>query len=167
MYTKIKYEEFWGSREDGGQSKGPKSKHSEPDTLMERCRQPMCQMLPVNAWQRSSSDHRDIIYGLYAIMLDLGLHLPEPDYNKPLSAVYEEFAISIITHTGNLLLLTAVPGIFDHSGWPSWVPNFAKTRGDVNILEDKEVKAYPSFRPNFHLTYHPGRLSIEGIIYAI
>ena len=165
FYTRIKYQEFQQKEKGQIQPKDSTTQHGELSSLNDEDLRMMCQMLLVNTWQRTSSDHRDIVYSQYAIMTDLGLHLPAPDYNKDLPTVYEEFAFAVIKKTNNLMLLTALPGLFNHSGWPSWVPHFAAIRGDINILVDDAIKEYPSFRSTFQLQHHPGRLRIEAVMF--
>ena len=123
----------------------------------------LCHYLIENAARRDSSDDRDLVYSLRALMLELGLEPEAPDYNKNVRTVHEEFAITIIRRTNNLMLLTtATPSFRDGGlGWPSWVPNLARSGWSIAHTYSRLIN-YPSFRPGFKLSHQPGRITLEG-----
>jgi hypothetical protein len=135
-----------------------------------------CQMLLVGIFQRNSVDARDVVFCLHGIMSDLNFRLPDPDYNLPVSVIYENFAVSIMRRTNSLIILTALLGVFGTSGWPSWVPHLSKGDQEPGSREpslrhltwwDDDVAASGCrFRPTFQLGHQPGRLTVEGIKFS-
>ncbi|TLD07119.1 hypothetical protein PgNI_11074 [Pyricularia grisea] len=67
-------------------------------------------------------DH-DKIFGLYAI-LNKWLHMPDPDYNKPIQEVFQAVAESCIIGFGSLALLWMTLPSRSTMGLPSWVPDW-------------------------------------------
>jgi hypothetical protein len=72
-----------------------------------------------------TTDPKDRVYSLYAILQKQGIVIPEPDYNKSLGQIYWETTATIIKHEESLdvlLLISGIgPGLPDV---PSWVPDF-------------------------------------------
>ncbi|KAI8945808.1 heterokaryon incompatibility protein-domain-containing protein [Xylaria longipes] len=66
----------------------------------------------------------DKIYGLYAIFRARGLHLPDPDYGKPLTQLLGETARAHAQHKRKLDILRITLPPSESSGLPSWVPNW-------------------------------------------
>ena len=139
----------------------------KPDPILrsDRAVHGLCQSLLHCAHTRDASDPRDRVYGLHAVMTDVGLDLPEPDYGKTVADVFEGFIVSIIHRTKNLLALAAIAGISGHSpDRPSWVPDLTMEGKKMNWIPEKKLKDHPAFRPGFQLQHEPGRLTLEGVL---
>jgi hypothetical protein len=96
---------------------------------------------------RSSSDPRDTIYGVLAIIADHGIM---PDYSKSVREVYIDWAVKTMAQAGNLSLITHAG--MRHKAWghmdfnlPSWVPDLYNTKSysDITWFESKDK--LPSF----------------------
>ena len=70
-----------------------------------------------------TSDPKDKIYGLYAILQQYGIQLPLPDYDKPLAKLYEETTKTIMEHNHSLELLHFAFRPNKTPSLPSWVPD--------------------------------------------
>lgn len=66
----------------------------------------------------------DKIYGLFAILRPRGLHLPDPDYNRPLVEVLEETTRAYVQYKKKLDILRITLPPDEASGLPSWIPNW-------------------------------------------
>ncbi|KAI0803874.1 heterokaryon incompatibility protein-domain-containing protein [Xylaria sp. FL0064] len=66
----------------------------------------------------------DKIYGLYAIFRARGLHLPDPDYGRPLLELFEETARAYVQHKRKLDILRITLPPSEASGLPSWIPDW-------------------------------------------
>jgi len=105
-------------------------------------------------------------------MTDLNFQLLEPDYRRPLSAIYEDFAVSMIPRSNSLMVLTSLLHVNDTIGWPLWVPNLSNP--GVRIDQEQAISSPlfwstddceasgSRFRPIFQLVHQPGRLMVEG-----
>ncbi|KAI3339729.1 heterokaryon incompatibility protein-domain-containing protein [Ustulina deusta] len=79
---------------------------------------------------RQCTDPHDKIYGFLGIATEQEAAYIIPDYNKPVGQVYQEAALSLIQHRGNLDILSMrYPRSANHvdsvvKGLPSWVPDW-------------------------------------------
>jgi len=126
-------------------------------------------MLPGNMYCRLTSDPRDRAYGFYCIARDLGMLLPEPDYNKTLNEVYEELTFSLIETYRSLSILAGFPGSIDRQGSPSWVPDWdgaVDGNGDFHMdLSKFDLNEQGRFTSTFVLNRIPGQLTLLGTIH--
>ncbi|KAK8070167.1 HET-domain-containing protein [Apiospora phragmitis] len=65
----------------------------------------------------------DKIYGIYSILRNMDIQLPDPEYSKRIERVLEEFARACISGFVNLNLITSGIPAPKHLGRPSWIPN--------------------------------------------
>ncbi|KAK8078859.1 het-domain-containing protein [Apiospora phragmitis] len=65
----------------------------------------------------------DKIYGMYPILQEMGFHLPDPAYSKPIAEVIQDFARACIRELGSLDVFTWELPIAEIPGKPSWVLN--------------------------------------------
>lgn len=77
-----------------------------------------------------SRDH-DRVFGLHAILKALGYNLLPPDYGRPVSEVFQEFAVSSIRLSGSLLPLTTTLPPKPSTGLPSWIPNWSTIQNTI------------------------------------
>jgi hypothetical protein len=75
--------------------------------------------------QLQAINPRDRIYGLHALYTDLGIPLLAVDYEKPISQVYEEAAVAMISWSGTLKVLGNACHSHRNSSFPSWVPDWS------------------------------------------
>jgi hypothetical protein len=113
--------------------------------------------------QLQATEPRDKIYGLHALYTDLGIQLPVIDYEKPLSRVYEEAAIAMISWSSTLKVLGDACHNDRNTSFPSWVPDWSDgnikiftpsadaTRGS-KVIKSSQVTLNP----------RPGELHVEG-----
>lgn len=67
---------------------------------------------------------QDRIFGLHSILTQTGLTLPRPDYDKPISHIFQEAVVSFIRSYGKLDLVSlTIPPRLRHDT-PSWVPDW-------------------------------------------
>jgi hypothetical protein len=147
----------------------PEEEHGQREPFDLHGRQiAVCRFLVHSAFRRRASDPRDRVYSLYALMLDLGVNFPAPDYNKDLSTIYQEFFFSMVAHTRCLapLMISPEPSSnrFGCRGWPTWVLNPLSASG-TTFSPRSTTKDHPSFRPGFQVLQQPGRLTLEGIAF--
>jgi hypothetical protein len=78
-------------------------------------------------YHRKASDPRDMVYGLAAFVNTTSKYQIEVDYSKTVSEVYTDFAITEITFSKRLDILTRVRRGSNYHGLPSWVPDWSVT----------------------------------------
>jgi hypothetical protein len=126
---------------------------------------------------RLATNPWDKVYGLYGVLIELNIHIAEPNYDMPLLKVYEEFLMVLMTEMRSMAILTDFELEFNSGDSPSWVPNFSGSlrrtqRSQVesslsiygNHLDWTTKMSTSRFRPGFELNYEPGRLIVEGVI---
>ena len=59
--------------------------------------------------RRIASDPKDLVYGLYSMLTDMGYNIEEPDYDKSIAEIYEDFSFGVIERTRSLYTLWAFP----------------------------------------------------------
>ncbi|KAE9367549.1 HET-domain-containing protein [Stipitochalara longipes BDJ] len=79
--------------------------------------------------QLQATEPRDKIYGIHALYTDLGIPLPAVSYEKPLSRVYEEAAVAMVTWSSTLQVIGDACHNDRNTAFPSWVPDWS----DENI----------------------------------
>ncbi|KAK4444739.1 heterokaryon incompatibility protein-domain-containing protein [Podospora aff. communis PSN243] len=128
----------------------------------------VCDFLIFAAFQRQASDLKDRVYSLYALLSDLGINIPAPDYNKDLPTVYQELIVSMVEYTGSLKPLMvspeSSPSRSSYPGWPTWVLNPSHVIG-MTFTPPRVGRQHPGFRPGFHVLHQPGRITLEGIAF--
>ncbi|KAK7936004.1 hypothetical protein PG985_001499 [Apiospora marii] len=67
----------------------------------------------------------DRVFGLHAILKSWGYVISAPDYERPVSEVFQELVIAFIRLHGNLLPFTITLPPEPLTGLPSWVPNWS------------------------------------------
>lgn len=97
-------------------------------------------------FQQSTLIH-DKVYGVYAILKAMGIKMPEPDYNKPIESVMEEFTWAYLSPRKQIDLITAeMPG--DNS--LSWIPEYIIS----SEIPDRDAGIYERGRIVNNLEYH-------------
>ena len=81
----------------------------------------------LDARYHESTEPRDKIFALYALLLDMSLHLATPDYAIPVALLYRETTIAVIQHDKSLSMLYGLTGTTQLSNCPSWVPDWSKS----------------------------------------
>jgi hypothetical protein len=76
------------------------------------------------AREKQSSDPKDRIFALYAVLAELGVKLPLPDYRKTLAEIYADATLTLIEHDQSLVVLHFVTSANRRKDLPSWVPDF-------------------------------------------
>ncbi|RDW81907.1 hypothetical protein BP6252_03019 [Coleophoma cylindrospora] len=84
--------------------------------------------LVVECRYRHSSDPRDKIYALQGLMGDPLTPYLEPDYHKPISEVFSNTALHIITQDSSLNHICGQQAEKRRAGLPSWVPDYELDR---------------------------------------
>ncbi|KAK4448397.1 heterokaryon incompatibility protein-domain-containing protein [Podospora aff. communis PSN243] len=74
--------------------------------------------------ERRASEPKDRAYALGAVLRNLGINSPPPDYSKPLGQVYHELWLELLAFRPALVLLLVDTGK-RLSGAPSWVPDWS------------------------------------------
>jgi hypothetical protein len=77
-----------------------------------------------NTWDRASTDPRDKVFAMLALVDQADYATIAPDYSKPVMQVYRETAREIIVKQGQLDILLAASGVNGSHDLPSWVPDW-------------------------------------------
>lgn len=77
-----------------------------------------------NTWDRASTDPRDKVFAMLALVDQADHTTMAPDYSKSVIQVYRETAREIIVKQGQLDILLAASGINGGHDLPSWVPDW-------------------------------------------
>jgi hypothetical protein len=107
--------------------------------------------LLVNTWDRASTDPRDKVFAMLALLGKTQDVSMAPDYGKSMEQVYREVAHDIITKQSKMDILLAASGVNGRNGLPSWVPDW---RCEANAEK-------PTLLVNRHLmlkVYFPGSM---------
>ncbi|KAI3335405.1 heterokaryon incompatibility protein-domain-containing protein [Ustulina deusta] len=120
----------------------------------------------------------DKIYGVFSIFRARGLHLPDPDYNKPLVQVLEETARAYVQQKGKLDILRITLPPSEATGLPSWIPDWlsgqsagqltcSDTTGTVIVCFNDFPSTISSCRGALLSTTNvilqtPGKLTVKG-----
>jgi hypothetical protein len=116
---------------------------------------------------KNATDPKDKVYGLYAILTRAGIPVNEPDYNKDLRTIYEEFFFSPMQFMHIVVVLTFMPLTLNVTNWPSWVPDLRHTLKS-RVKELKKIRAHwgmqQTFHPSFQLRRRSGVLSLERVL---
>ncbi|KAI1461082.1 heterokaryon incompatibility protein-domain-containing protein [Annulohypoxylon moriforme] len=94
------------------------------DTIEELFRQ-ACRLL--------ATEPRDKVYGLRGLLVSYGISLPDPDYRKPIYAIFMETTKAIMTFNKRLNIESCY---YISDDWPSWVPNWANSLPPVTPKGD-------------------------------
>lgn len=136
----------------------PKSIHG-PGTKRSNLRNSeACLMVLSTTGRRSVSDPRDKVFGIFSILVELGVGIPAPDYSKTVCEVFTEFTLAMITHLQSPSFLTYEDWKFNTAGWPSWVPNLDCSGSLKGGVFNSHLKRFPGSI----LKYSEGRLSLQG-----
>jgi hypothetical protein len=107
----------------------------------------------------------DRLYSVFALFQTMGLSLPNPDYRKGITAVFEEATISYIRCRQNLDIITLTPPPDEASGFPSWVPDWLTpghyTAPRIWNIVDFDVKRSTAL-PTLTQNTGNGRLGVMG-----
>lgn len=77
-----------------------------------------------NTWDRASTDPRDKVFAVLALVGEAEDVSVAPDYGKSMEQVYREVARDIIVKQGQMDILLAASGVDGKDGLPSWVPDW-------------------------------------------
>lgn len=77
-----------------------------------------------NTWDRASTDPRDKVFAMLALVDQADHTTMAPDYSKSVIQVYQETAREIIVKQGQLDILLAASGVSGSDDLPSWVPDW-------------------------------------------
>ena len=77
-----------------------------------------------NTWDRASTDPRDKVFAMLALVDQADRTTMAPDYSKSVPQVYRETAREIIVKQGQLDILLAASGVNGSDDLPSWVPDW-------------------------------------------
>ncbi|KAK5632281.1 hypothetical protein RRF57_007995 [Xylaria bambusicola] len=120
----------------------------------------------------------DKIYGLFAILRARGLHLQDPDYDRPLIEVLEETARAYVQYKKKLDILRITIAPSESTGLPSWVPDWLSgqaagqlTCSDITGTAIVCFGEFPStissccgalVPPTSTISHTPGKLTVKG-----
>ncbi|KAL0782536.1 hypothetical protein CaCOL14_000442 [Colletotrichum acutatum] len=76
--------------------------------------------------RRNAMDKRDQSFSLHNLLGRLGISVPNPDYTKPVTRVYEDLALALCLHSGSFWVLHMGSSENKVNGLPSWVPDFSE-----------------------------------------
>ncbi|KAF4776733.1 hypothetical protein HER10_EVM0008417 [Colletotrichum scovillei] len=76
--------------------------------------------------RRNAMDKRDQSFSLHNLLGRLGISVPNPDYTKPVTRVYEDLALALCLHSGSFWVLHMGSSEDKVDGLPSWVPDFSQ-----------------------------------------
>ena len=116
---------------------------------------------------RSASEPRDRVFGLQAVLAELGVGTAAIDYSAAVSQIYEDFMFSMIRRTNNLVPLTYLAWPSAVPDGPSWVPDLSAEGRDMTVdavsVQPANFRAW-QFRPSFVLSRTRGKLILEAIL---
>ena len=126
-------------------------------------------VLIADAMRRKASDPKDLVYGMYSLLKDMGYIIEEPDYEKSIAEIFEDFSFSVIERTRSLFTLWAFPNSVPLPYLPSWVLDLQKISTWPNAREVNsswsDEKRLTYFRRDFKLQRRQhSRLFLEGVI---
>ncbi|KAK7957665.1 hypothetical protein PG988_012513 [Apiospora saccharicola] len=84
----------------------------------------------------------DKIYGLYSIFKEIGIDLPDPNYNQPIHEVLADFTRAFVSHNRNLNLITTERAGHELPQLPSWVPTLLTPRPSESNVPDTMGETY-------------------------
>ena len=115
--------------------------------------------------QLRATEPRDKIYGIHALYTDLGISLPAVDYEKPLSRVYEEAAVAMISWSGTLRVIGDACHNDRNTAFPSWVPDWSDENIKISTPSGDVTKGSKIPKPSSTaLNPRPGELHVHGKI---
>lgn len=91
----------------------------------------------------------DRVFGLYSILIRAGLNLPEPDYNRPVSHVFQEVVASFVDVTGRLTPLYMTLPADSAAGLPSWVPNWLTHYPEDPVVPQNRIDKSGTFADGY------------------
>jgi hypothetical protein len=77
-----------------------------------------------NTWDRASTDPRDKVFAMLALVGETDNISMAPDYGKSMVQVYREVARDIMVRQGQMDILLAASGVDGNDSLPSWVPDW-------------------------------------------
>ncbi|CAI6341122.1 unnamed protein product [Periconia digitata] len=104
-------------------------------------------------------DERDYVYGLDAVLRNIGLELLEIDYSIPWEAVFERFTCKYLVHTQDVSLLIQAPRYKRSEKLASWAFDFkspSPTRSYIRVPLDEYTGV------NSLISKKSGQLSFAG-----
>lgn len=110
----------------------------------------------------NAADPRDRVYGLYGMLQEFGLKLPQPSYWKTKTDVYWEFTVTACQQTGSLELLALVSSINASQSTPSWVPDYSEVFREGDYLGMPRAAGKSESR--FYFTDDGRRLVARGAL---
>ncbi|KAK7927500.1 hypothetical protein PG985_004498 [Apiospora marii] len=102
------------------------------DTRNQTLQRKMLRCLPYLQCARS----HDKVYSIYGMASQWGYNLPEPDYDRPVEEVFQEFVVAFVHLHGDLTPLTTTLPADSNTGLPSWVPDWLSSRP---VLSEEDV----------------------------
>lgn len=115
--------------------------------------------------QRKATNLNDKVYGLYQMLSNIGLKLPEPNYELSPNEVFEHFTVAIMRGTRSLSVLSLFPSMVGLETGPSWVLRMTERPGRSAYFDATRFwrSARRPFHPDYDLQHVPGRLTLEGL----
>ncbi len=121
---------------------------------------------------KKSSDPKDKIFALCAVLKKLKIECPQPDYEKPVEDVYRDAVVACINHDQNLYVLFDAPSDHRHArpNLSSWVPDWSDEGWRYNspdariaVTRDRFCAAGPA-DPKWSFSHDQRRLVVSGKI---
>ncbi|KAI1133797.1 heterokaryon incompatibility protein-domain-containing protein [Nemania abortiva] len=119
----------------------------------------------------NSTIPQDKIFGIYNLITQLGIDVPEPDYSMTEADLYEKTTRAIILATGSLGLLMLCTRPDSDENLPSWVPDWSTKIStiafpDLGVINPFINKDYDSAKDTrvTQRAIQQGILSLKGVI---
>lgn len=114
-----------------------------------------------DARRQETTNPKDVIYGIYSLLLAVDIHLPTPDYSKSVEQIYIEAAEKALLQHHSLELLYQVASSRKFPDLPSWVPSFNESRFYYPYWNPAQFACSKTSPPTFELQ-EGRRLSVRG-----
>jgi hypothetical protein len=114
---------------------------------------------------RESVDPKDKIFALTGVFQKIGIRLPDPDYGKPVTVVYQEATKAILdTRTSLMVLYLVRPSTLP--GLASWVVDWSQDTPGLPIvtllIHERGYAATSDSIPQFHFSNNGNLLHLVG-----
>ncbi|KAI1172378.1 heterokaryon incompatibility protein-domain-containing protein [Nemania sp. FL0916] len=115
---------------------------------------------------------QDKIFGIYSLLTQMGIEMPEPDYAMSEFDLYENATRAIIQATGSLNLLSFCIRQDSHHTLPSWVPDWSTKiitkwfpdMGGFSFFDTPAYRATKDAHVNQQQVIQQGKLTLQGVI---